>query len=134
MARSRMRHKLQQLETTDQGLVAIPYSFLVNGTSNGDGIRGDALKAAVFVEAGEYELEFRDKPVEVLGALPPSIHNTADDVDLYAKIDPSDMVANGKATIRCMTGATQTTPTDNTRISGVIFVKKTNRVARGVVR
>ncbi len=130
----RIPNNLLPLETTDQGLVAIPYGFRVNGTSDPDGVTGDAIVSVAFAEAGEYVLTFRNKPVAVLGALPPNIENTADDVDLYAKIDPSDMVANGKATVRCMTGATQTTPTDNTFISGVIFVKKTNRVARGFNR
>jgi antitoxin (DNA-binding transcriptional repressor) of toxin-antitoxin stability system len=130
----RIPNNLSTLESTDQGLVAIPYGFRVNGSSDPDDVTGDALVSVALAEAGEYVLTFRNKPVAVLGALPPNIENTADDVDLYAKIDPSDMIANGKATVRCMTGATQTTPTDNTFISGVIFVKKTDRVARGFNR
>lgn len=127
---SRRFNKLHDVQSTDEGLVLVPYQFRVNGTSDADDL-SDSLESAALAEAGEYLLTFRDKPAAVYAGPPPNISNTADDVDLYGKIDVSDIVANGKATVRCMTGATQTTPTDNTLISGVLVCKKTTRRARG---
>lgn len=126
--------KTHQVVSTDEEVCLVPYSFVVNGTSDADGLDGDELVSAAFSEAGEYLLTFRSKYAKVLAAPPPNIHNSADDVDLYAKIDTSTLVSAQTATVRCMTGATQTTPTDNTVVSGFLIVKKSTRRARGATR
>lgn len=127
---ARRARKLHGVQSPDEGIVIVPYSFRVNGTSAGDDLSGDTLVSAAFSEAGEYLLTFRDKFASCLFSPPPSLANVADDVDLYAKIDPTDVCIGGTATVRCMTGATQTTPTDNTLISGVLICKKSTRVSR----
>jgi hypothetical protein len=87
--------------------------------------------SAALSEAGEYLCTLRDKYPTCFGGTPPNISNTADDVDLYGKVDTSAVVSDSQFTVRCMTAATQTTPTDNTVISGLLIVKKNTRAARG---
>lgn len=113
-----------------EGLVAVPFSFTVNGTSDADGLSEDSLVSAVFAEAGEYLCTLRDKFPSCLGGFA-NISNTSDDVDLYAKVESDSIVSGGTFTVRCMTGAVQTTPADNTVITGVVFCRKNTRVARG---
>jgi hypothetical protein len=128
---TRRFQKLHEVESTDEGIVLVPYQFRVNGTSNADDLSGDTLVSATFSEAGEYLCTLRDVPAVCFAGPPPNISNTADDVDLYAKVDTSNVAANGTFTVRCMTGSTETTPTDDTLVSGVLVCKKTTRRARG---
>ena len=128
MARRPQKHHL--VEAPDEGLVALPFSFTVNGTSDADGLSGDCLVSAAFSEAGEYLCTLRDKYPFCFGGFA-NISNTTDDVDLYAKVDTSSVVSGSTFVVRCMTAATQTTPGDNLVVSGVIFVKKNTRAARG---
>lgn len=122
--------KLHRVETPDEGLVLVPFSFTVNGTSDADGLSGDTLVSAAFAEAGEYLCTCRDQYAECFGGFA-NISNTADDVDLYAKVDTSTTVSAGTFTVRCMTAATQTTPTDDTVVAGFLLCRKTTRRARG---
>ncbi len=125
---ARRPQKLHNLQAPDEGVVLLPFSFTVNGTSDADGLDGDSLVSATFAEAGEYLCTLRDKYPACFGGFA-NISNTADDVDLYAKVDTSTVVNGSTFTVRCMTGASQTTPTDNTVVSGVLFVKKSTRGA-----
>jgi hypothetical protein len=126
----RRLHKLFGVQTSEEGVVLIPWSFTANGTSDADGL-SDTLESAVFSEAGEYLCTLRDTPAECYAGPPPNVSNTADDVDLYAKVDVTNVAVNGTFVVRCMTGATETTPTDDTVVGGVLVCRKTNRGARG---
>lgn len=128
MSRRPQKHHI--VEAPDEGVVLLPFSFTVNGTSDADGLSGDTLVSAVFSEAGEYLCTLRDKYPTCFGGFA-NISNTTDDVDLYAKVDTSAVVSAGTFVVRCMTGATQTTPGDNLVVSGVLIVKKNTRRARG---
>jgi hypothetical protein len=126
----RRPQKLHQVQTPDEGLVLVPFKFQVNNTSDADHLSGDTLVSAAFAEAGEYLCTLRDSYAVCFGGFA-SISNTADDVDLYAKVDSSSVVSAGTFTVRCMTAATQTTPTNDTFVSGFLVCKKTTRAARG---
>lgn len=117
-----------ELESTDEGLVFIPFGFQVNGTTTPDNLKGDCLAEVTRSEAGEFLCTLRDLPAECF-AIIPELSNTADDVDMYAKADWSDVTDDGTFTVRTMTGATQTDPTNDTFIGGVIVAKKTTRRA-----
>lgn len=112
-----------------EGVVIIPFSFQVNGTSNPDHLEGDALQTAVRREAGEWLLTFRDIPAYVFYAHA-EISSTADDVDIYGKCDWSTTATDGKLVVRAQTGATETDPTDNLFVGGFILAKKTTRKAK----
>ncbi len=127
---SRRQQKLRLVETADEGIVLVPFQFQVNGTSDADNLKGDNLVSAVFSEAGEYLCTLRDQYAVCLGGFA-NISNTADDVDLYAKVDFSSVVSAGTFVVRCMTGATETTPTNDTLIGGLLICKKVTRQARG---
>lgn len=124
---NRLRRKLFQTECTDEGVVLIPFGFVINGTSDPDGLTGDALSTVTRAEAGEFLGTLTGEPVSCFGAFA-QCSNTADDVDIYCKVDFSTVATNGQFTVRTMTGATQTDPTDNTRVGGFLVVKKTDRV------
>lgn len=125
----RRQFKQHLVESPDEGLVLVPFSFTVNTTNDADGLSGDSLVAAVFSEAGEYLCTLREKYAFCFGGLA-NVANTADDVDIYAKVDHSNVASAGTFVVRCMTAATETTPTDDTVISGFLLCKKTTRDAR----
>ncbi len=126
---SRVKGVLHPVESPDEGLVAWPFAFTINGTSDPDGVTGDSLVSVTRSEAGEFLCTLRDKPAVCFGGFA-GVSNTADDVDLYAKIDWSTVVSAGTFVVRAMTAATQTDPTDDTLVGGVLYVKKTTRAAR----
>ena len=128
MARRPQKHHL--VECPDEGVVFLPFSFTVNNTSDADGLVGDCLVSAAFSEAGEYLCTLRDKYPACFGGFA-NISNTADDVDIYAKVDTSSVVSGSTFVVRCMTAATQTTPTNDLVVSGFLIVKKNTRAARG---
>jgi hypothetical protein len=128
MANARLRRKMFLPECTDEGVVIIPFGFDVNGTSDADGLIGDSLVSAAYSEAGEYLCTLREEPAVCFGG-DVWVSNTTDDVDLYGKLDWSTVTA-GTFTVRFMTGATQTTPTNNLKVGGFLLVKKTTREAR----
>ncbi len=127
---SRRQQKLHLVESPDEGLELIPFGFTINNSSDPDGLVGDALVSAVLSEAGEVLCTLRDRvPVCFFGAADVSV--TADDVDIYGRVDWSTVVSAGTFVVRFFTGATQTTPTNDLLVGGFLLVKKTTRVARG---
>ena len=122
--------RMQQMETPDEGVVLIPFGFTINGTSDPDGLIGDALASVTRSEAGEFLCTLRDRPVVCFFG-DADVSSTADDVDIYGKVDWSTAVSAGTFVVRAMTGATQTDPTDNLKVGGFLLVKKTARAARG---
>ncbi len=126
---ARVKGVLHQVESPDEGLVAWPFAFTINGTSDPDGLSGDTLVSVTRSEAGEFLCTLRDEPAVCFGAFA-GASNTAGGVDIYAKVDWSTVVSAGTFVVRTMTAAVQTDPTDDTLIGGVVFVKKTTRSAR----
>jgi hypothetical protein len=118
---NRLRRKLFQPECTDEGVVMIPFGFTINGTTTPDGLKGDSLSTVARSEAGEFLCTLTGEPVDCFGGFA-QVSNTSDDVDMYCTV--------GTFVVRTMTGATQTDPTDNLLVGGVLFVKKTSRVGR----
>jgi len=129
MADARFRRKRFLVESTDEAIVEVPFGFTINGTSNPDTLVGDSIVSATLDETGEVSITLREKPAVCFFAKA-DVSVVADDVDIYARCDWSDTVANGIVKIRFMTGATQTNPTDNTLVGGIVYTKKTTRAAR----
>jgi hypothetical protein len=125
----RRQFKQHLIETPEEGLILVPFQFQVNGTSDADHISGDSLVSAAFAEAGEYLCTLREKYAVCLGGFA-NVSNTADDIDLYTKVDFASVASAGTFTIRCMTAGTETTPTDDTLVGGFLLCKKTTRKAR----
>lgn len=122
--------RLLPVDSTDEGVVLIPFGFTINGTSDPDGLIGDNLATVARSEAGEFLCTLKDVPPYVFFGYA-EISSTADDVDIYGKVDWSTVVSAGTFVVRCMTGSTQTDPTDNLKVGGFLLAKKTTRVARG---
>ncbi|HET9045094.1 MAG TPA: hypothetical protein VFN70_18190 [Burkholderiales bacterium] len=116
-------------EASDEGVCLVPFGFTVNGTSDPDGLIGDLLQSVVRSEAGEFLCTLRDKPAACFYG-DAQVSNTADDVDLYAKVDWSTVASAGTFVVRPMTAATQTDPTDNLLIGGFLLCKRTKRKAK----
>lgn len=127
---NRIKRKLHLCESTDEGVVLVPFGFTINGTSNPDGLIGDSLVSVSRSEAGEFLCTLRDEPARCFGG-DAWISTTADDTDLEGRIDWSSVTTDGTFTVRFMTGATQTDPSDNLLAGGFLLVKKTTRAARG---
>ena len=125
--RKGLNRVLALLEILGDGFAVIPFGFTVNGTSDADGLKGPIASAA-YSEAGEYLVTLKDDvpPKECYVGFA-SVSNTADDVDMYTIVDWSSVVSAGTFVVRCMTGSTQTTPTDNLLVGGFLLVRKTNR-------
>jgi hypothetical protein len=120
--------KLSLLEVVDEGVVVVPFGFTINGTTTPDGLKGDLLASVAYSEAGEFlcTLASGYAPYSVFyGAA--SVSNTSDDVDMYAIVDWSTTASDRTFTVRTMTGATQTDPTDNLLVGGFLLCKKTDR-------
>jgi len=100
------------------------------GTSDPDGLIGDMLVSVSRSEAGEFLCTLRDKPAVCFYG-DASVSVTADDTDIYARVDWSSVVSGGTFVVRPMDDTTQTDPTDNLLVGGFLLVKKTTRRARG---
>jgi hypothetical protein len=114
-------------ECTDEGVVLVPFGFTINGTSDPDGLKGDALSTVARSEAGEFLCTLVGEPVDCFFGTA-QVSNTADDVDMYCTVDFSTVDSAGTFVVRTMTGSTQTDPTDNLLVGGYLLVKKTDRI------
>lgn len=127
---SRRPQKQHLIQSPDEGLEVVPFGFTINGTSDPDGLVGDTLVSVARSEAGEFLCTLRDDfPVCFYGHA--DVSSTADDVDIYGKVDWSSVVSASTFVVRCMTGATQTDPTNDLVVGGFLLVKRTTRRARG---
>lgn len=121
--------RLNNVQAYDEGCVAVPFGCTINGTSDPDGIIGDLIKSVTRNEAGELLFTLKKKPaVCFFGVATVSV--TADDVDIYGRVDWSTVVSDGTFTVRFQTGTTETDPSDNLLVGGFLLVKKTTRRAR----
>lgn len=127
---SRRQQKLHLVETPDEGVEIIPFGFTINGTSDPDGLVGDALASVARSEAGEFLCTLRDNVARCFYGHA-DVSTTADDVDIYGKVDWSSVVSAGTFVVRLMTATTETDPSDNLLVGGFLLVKKTTRRARG---
>jgi hypothetical protein len=124
-----LNKKLRAVLAHDDGVVAIPFGFVINGTSDPDGLIGDLLDTVTRNEAGEFLCTLKCRPAKCFFG-EAGISTTADDVDLYGKVDWSTVESAGTFVVRFMTGTTQTDPTDNLIAGGVLWVSKTTRDGR----
>lgn len=122
---NRLRRKLFVPESTDEGVVIVPFGFQINGTSNPDNLTG-AITAVTRNEAGEFLCTLEGEPVSCFYGHA-DVSSTADDVDIYGKVDWSTVATTGQFVVRFMTGATETDPTDDLFAGGFLLVKKTDR-------
>lgn len=120
---------LRKVEAHDEGVVLIPFGFTVNGTTHPDALTGDLLASVVRNEAGEFLCTLKRRPARCFYGHA-DVSTTADDVDIYGKVDWSSVESAGTFVVRMMTAATQTDPTDNLLIGGFLLCKKTTRRAR----
>ena len=117
---------LTQVLCRDEEVVLLPFGFTINGTSDPDGVTGLGVSTVTRAEAGEFNVTLVDEPAVCLFAVA-DVSVTADDVDLYARCDWSTVATDGILKVRTMTGATQTDPSDNLLVGGVIVCRKTAR-------
>ncbi len=122
-----MEHPLKSILIRDDGVVAVPFGFTINGTSTPDGLTGDSLVSVARNEAGEFLLTFLDKPYACFGG--EVWASTGDDVDIYGKLAWDLMVSAGTCVARFNTGSTETDPADNTLCGGFLLCKITDRMA-----
>lgn len=125
-----LNRKLSVPESLDEGLVLVPFGFTINGTSDPDGLIGDMLDTVTRSEQGEFLCTLTNRPAVCFYGHA-EISSTADDVDIYGKVDWSTVVSAGTFVVRCMTATTETDPTDNLKVGGFLLVKKTDRSKTG---
>ena len=118
-----LNRRLDKLECSDECVVLIPFKFVINGTSDPDGIEGSMIATVTRNEAGEFLGTLDCRPAKCIVGVA-SVSNTADDVDMYAIVDWSTVESAGTFVVRTMTGATQTDPTDNLLVGGYLLCLK----------
>ncbi len=122
-----LNRKLDVLESLGEGFVVIPFGFTINGTTTPDGLKGP-LASVAYSEAGEFLCTLKDQSVpKECWYGHADVSTTADDVDIYGKVDWSTVVSAGTFVVRTMTGTTQTDPTDNLLVGGFLLCRKTDR-------
>jgi hypothetical protein len=124
-----LNKKMRPAMAHDEGLVLVPFGFVINGTSDPDGLIGDLLDTVVRSEAGEFLCTLKARPAKCFVGIA-DVSSTVDDVDIYGKVDWSTVESAGTFVVRCMTGAVQTDPTDNLLVGGYLLVSKTTRDGR----
>lgn len=107
--------------TPDLGVVVVYFAFQINGTSNPDNARGDAIasRAVTRAAAGKFTFTLPQNAYQVLSA--DGGHSGGDATDFTVDVDP--FTTMGTVTVRCKTGGTLTDPGDNTWVSGYIALK-----------
>lgn len=122
--------KLSLLEIVGEGCCVIPFGFTINATTDPDGVVGDHIVSFTRSEAGEFvgTLVTGQRPYACFVGLA-AVSVIADDTDVLCEVDWSDVATLGTFTVRTMTGAVQTDPTDNLLVGGFLLCKKTDRAA-----
>jgi hypothetical protein len=120
--------KLSLPEVAGEGVVLIPFSFTINGTSTPDGLGGDYLVSVAYTAAGRFTCTLRDQPYACLVGVA-DVSESGNTTDMYARVDWSGLASGKTFVVRTMTGSTETTPTDNVKVGGVLVCLKTNRTA-----
>ncbi len=122
-------HKLDFCEVAGEGYVLVPFGFTINTTTDPDGITGHCVATITRSEAGEFlcTLAAGYAPYSVVFGTA-SVSVVADDTDVTCLVDWSTTTADRIFTVRTMTGAVQTDPTDNLLVGGFLLCKKTDRL------
>jgi hypothetical protein len=124
MARKLGDRRLQNLRVLDDGVVACPFSFVINGTSAPDGVLGDIVSGRTVTYAtGKFTFTMANLPYSVLAAH--GNHQGGDATDFTVDVDYSAATTTGVITVRTKSGGTLTTPGDDTVVSGVLYCKTT---------
>lgn len=124
--------KLEDIDAIDEGLIALPFSFITRAASVPDTFKGAIIssvagvKTAVRTSAGLFTFTATDRPFEVVSAQVSCTSGAAEDI--VPHIDASLMTTTGVVTVRTMTGATPTDPATGCTIYGTLIVRRTDRV------
>lgn len=121
-----LNKRLDEVLSTDQSVVIIPFKAQVNGTTHPDNLEGDNIASVTREEAGEFKFTLNKMPAKCIVGVA-AISNTADDVDMYCRVDWSTVESAGTFKVFCHTGATQTDPTDNLLIGGFLLCLKSSK-------
>ncbi len=100
-----LNKKLRPAMAHDEGLVMVPFGFVINGTSNPDGLIGDLLDTVVRSEAGEFLCTLKARPAKCFFA-DAGVSETADDTQLSARVDWSSVESAGTFVVRLFGAAT----------------------------
>ncbi len=122
--------KLDLLEVIGEGCVVIPFSFIINGTSDPSSVAGDHIVSAARSEAGEFlvTLVSGQRPYSVFCGFA-NVANTADDIDMNCNVDWTLTASAGTFRVTTLIAAVQTDPTTAMLVGGFLLCKKTDRVA-----
>lgn len=118
-----LNRRLDEVLSSEKDLVIIPFKAQVNGTSNPDNLECANIASVTRAEAGEFEFTLVQRPAKCIVVLA-GISDTADDVDRYCRCDWSTVESAGTFKVFVQTAATQTDPTDNMLIGGIIVCLK----------
>lgn len=99
--------RLTQVEAHDEGVLLVPFSFTINGSSDPDGIVGDLIDTVARSEAGEFLVTLKRRPARCFFGSA-GVSETADDTQLSARVDWSTVVSAGTFVVRTFGAATTT--------------------------
>ena len=117
---------LQQIMSVDAGLIVIPWSFTINGTSNPTVWTGDLIKAPVRNSAGKFTLELRNQPYAIVGGDASMLLVASDTVDIYPQCDITNFAAATPTfVVKCKTGTANTDPPNGSIVGGYLIARGT---------
>lgn len=123
--------KLTLVESLDEGVVAVPFSFISRAASVPDTIKGAEIlstagvSSLVRTSAGLFTFSLANTVFEVVGGSVTCTSGAAEDI--VPHLDASLAATTGVITVRTMTGATPTDPATGCTFLGVLLVRKTDR-------
>jgi|KBSSwiStaDraftv2_1062776.scaffolds.fasta_scaffold309894_3 hypothetical protein len=120
---------LRGVNAHDDGIVLVPFGFVINGTSDPDGVIGDLFRTVVRTAAGKFTCTLKARPARCFSGHA-EVSSTADSTDITGKVDWSSVKSAGTFVVRTMTGSVQTDPADNTIVGGFLVVARTSRDGR----
>jgi hypothetical protein len=127
-----LNKRLNRVQGLDDGIVIVPFRFIVNGTTTPltTSTKGDMIDRAVTRNsAGKWTLTLRARPGFCFyGHAAPSSTTNA---DLVGQVDWSTVKTAGTFVVRMLTGSVETDPTTGTIIGGYLLMKRTTRARTG---
>lgn len=115
----------------DDGMVLIPFSFKINGTSDPltTTVNGDLFRSVVRNSAGKFTCTLKARPARCFyGEAGVSV--VADSTNLLGQVDWSTVKSTGTFVVRTLVAAVQTDPADLSIVGGFLLVSKTSRDGR----
>lgn len=127
---NRLNRKLSPIESLDEGFVLLPFSFVINGTSDplAANTKGDIVGTVTRLGAGKFNVPLKNKPARIFFAKAEA-QGVPDADDFTTRCDWTTTA--GAIIVKTKTGAVNTDPPDTTVIGGVLVCKKTKRKRSG---